>query len=303
MRVTVTQQIDTFFLKIFGTSGFDISRTAVPEYVQPLSLGSPESDFGDDPADEISPGLVAKVDGFYIGTVGGEHFGSLCLNDGFGADCLEEVYCGGGPASRALNPEGRQASNWDTSATGGYLYAIEVEEGSSAGFAVEIFSGPVYAVLKYKGSAAPPTGTGNFHGDNKQPKSQCGGDKCNVEARTWFMLYRPDPTPSDTTDGNELLCSVAYDERMPTTAVAEYVLPLASVARFPTSATTPPPETSRASAPTSPAPTRPRRAVTSTRRPVSTTSSTTRARLILNGAHHRGGGRPMPGTAMSTASR
>lgn len=30
------------------------------------------------------------------------------------------------------------------------------------------------------------------------------------------MLYGPDPTPSDTTDGNELLCSVAYDERLPT---------------------------------------------------------------------------------------
>jgi hypothetical protein len=216
LRVTITQQIDTFFLKIFGMSDFDISRTAVAEYVQPLSLGSPESYFGDDPADEIYPGFVAKVDGSYIGKAGGERFGSLCLNDGFGADCLEEVYCGGGPASRALNPEGRQAATWGTtSATGGYLYAIEVEESSSAGLTVEIFSGPVYAVRKYKGSTAPSTGTGNFHGDNKQPKSQCGGDKWNVEARTWFMLYGPDPTPSDTTDGNELLCSVAYDERMP----------------------------------------------------------------------------------------
>jgi hypothetical protein len=114
LRVTITQQIDTFFLKIFGMSDFDISRTAVAEYVQPLSLGSPESYFGDDPADEIYPGFVAKVDGSYIGKAGGERFGSLCLNDGFGADCLEEVYCGGGPASRALNPEGRQAANWGT---------------------------------------------------------------------------------------------------------------------------------------------------------------------------------------------
>jgi hypothetical protein len=30
------------------------------------------------------------------------------------------------------------------------------------------------------------------------------------------MLYGPDPTPADSTDGNELLCSIAYDERIPT---------------------------------------------------------------------------------------
>lgn len=29
------------------------------------------------------------------------------------------------------------------------------------------------------------------------------------------MLYGPDPTPLDTTDGNELLCSVKYDPRSP----------------------------------------------------------------------------------------
>jgi hypothetical protein len=29
------------------------------------------------------------------------------------------------------------------------------------------------------------------------------------------MLYGPDPTPLDTTDGNELLCSVRYDPRLP----------------------------------------------------------------------------------------
>jgi len=30
---------------------------------------------------------------------------------------------------------------------------------------------------------------------------------------TWFMLYGPDPTPLDTTDGDELLCTVRYESR------------------------------------------------------------------------------------------
>ena len=29
----------------------------------------------------------------------------------------------------------------------------------------------------------------------------------------WFMLYGPDTTPLDTTDGNELLCVVKYEAR------------------------------------------------------------------------------------------
>ena len=169
LRVTVSHTIHTFFMKIFGLDEVTISRTAVAEYVTPLTLGSPESYFGDDPADEIYPGFVAKIDGSYIGKRGGDRFGSLCLNSGFGTLCKDEDSGAndGGPQQGA-NPEGRQSSGEGTvAAEGGYLFAIEVEKGSSSGLKVEIFSAPLYAVRKYKSSTAPPTGTGNFLGDGK----------------------------------------------------------------------------------------------------------------------------------------
>lgn len=207
LRVTITHEVQTFFLKVFGLNHFDIQRTAVAEYVLPLALGSPEAYFGDDPAQEIYPGFTADSTSNYQAKAGGNRFGALCLHTGFGAGCKHDT-SGGGGAAQGSNPEGRIPSGWGTAAAqGGYLFGIDVPEGSS-GLKVEIFNAPNYAIRKNKESPTPATGTGNFLGDTKY-------NWWNVEVTTWFMLYGPDPTPYDTTDGNELLCSVAYQERLP----------------------------------------------------------------------------------------
>ncbi|GMQ84439.1 MAG: hypothetical protein BMS9Abin07_0003 [Acidimicrobiia bacterium] len=225
LRVTVTVQVQTFFMKVFGLNNVDIGRTAVAEYVQPLPMGSPDSYFGNDPAQQIyTPGFIAHVDGSYVGKGGGDRFGALCAGDGHGAECRseEEYPPGTGGAQTGLNPDARTplvtGTNYPTTAeTGGYLYGIEVPAGSS-GLKVEIFSAPIYAIYKNRIKPKPPTGTGNFHGDIKYlpPVSCCKQYYRTVEARTWYMLYGPDPTPGDSTDGNELLCSIGYDERNPT---------------------------------------------------------------------------------------
>jgi hypothetical protein len=202
LRVTITHAVPTFFLTLFGISELDIARTAVAEYVEPLALGSPESYFGDDPARGLNPGFWGQINGSFVAKQGGDRFGAQCLHGQFGSGC-------------AANPEARPVSGWGTSsAQGGYLYGIEVED--SAGLQVEIFDGPVYAIPKWDvdNVPAPPLDpwnnpiTGNFAGDIKK------NDTWNVKARTWFMLYGPDLTVLDTTDGNELLCSVYYDERV-----------------------------------------------------------------------------------------
>jgi hypothetical protein len=217
LRVTITEAVPTFFMTLFGIDNIDISRTAVAEFVQPLALGSPESYFGEDPARGNFPGFWGQINGSYVAKDGGDRFGAQCLDGGFGSGCDP-------------NPEARPVSGWGTqSARGGYLYGIEVKEGSHIGLQVEIFNGPVYAIRKWMGDPNsppnPPDGiypnppldvwgeeiSGNFAGDTKYNPS-----KRNVTARTWFMLYGPDLTPLDTTDGNKLLCSVAYDERIGT---------------------------------------------------------------------------------------
>ncbi len=205
LRVTITHRVDTFFLNIFGLNDVDIARTALAEYVRPLAMGSPESYFGDDPAQEIYPGFWAKIEGNYRGMRGGDRFGSLCVNRGIGADCEKNG------TSYGFNPEARMSSDWGTAAAeGGYVYGIEVAEGAS-GLKVEVFNGALYSIRKNKSSPLPPTGSSNFFGDYGY-----GGSSTNIRATTWFMLYGPDPTPGDSTDGNELLCSISYDERLPT---------------------------------------------------------------------------------------
>jgi hypothetical protein len=195
----------------------DIQRTALAEYVQPVALGSPDSSFGDDPALQVYPGFYGQIKGNYVAKSNGDRFGALCTGSGFGANCLRrcEGPASGGPTSYPPNPEGRIQSGWGTGdAYGGYVYGIEIAQGSS-GLSVEIFNGPLYAVRKNASSPLPATGPESFFGDIHYREGSSCGDQ-NIEARTWFMLYGPDPTPADSTDGNELLCSIAYDERIPT---------------------------------------------------------------------------------------
>ncbi len=217
LRVTVTHSVDTFFLPVFGLNSIDIERTALAEYVRPVALGSPDPSFGDDPALQSYPGFYAQIKGNYVAKSNGDRFGALCTGSGFGADCLRRCNGppSGGPTSYPYNPEGRIQSDWGTTdAQGGYVYGIELPAGSS-GLSVEIFNGPLYAVRKNASSPLPATGPESFFGDIQYREGSACGDQ-NIEARTWFMLYGPDSTPADSTDGNELLCSVAYDERTPT---------------------------------------------------------------------------------------
>jgi hypothetical protein len=184
LRATVTRRVPTFFMKVFGLGTVDISRTALAEYVQPLALGSPESRFGTDPETGYDPGLWGSIKGTYGPKSWGDRYAALCLGSGsYGPSCT-------------ANPEARPSvSPGTTAATGGYLYGIEVEAGSS-GLAVEIFDGPFYdgnTVFEFAGDL--------------------GTSGPDPDATMWFMLYGPDVTPLDTTDGNELLCVVKYEAR------------------------------------------------------------------------------------------
>lgn len=183
LRVTIAHSVDTFFLGIFGLDSVDIARTAVAEYVHPLALGSPEAYFGNDPASGIEVGLWGSIHGTYTRKNDGDRFATACDGNGSGPSCTP-------------NPEARPASDWGTdAAVGGYLYGIDVAEGAS-GLSVEIFDGHYYK----DGTLSTWTGDGSPGGSD--------------DIVTWFMLYGPDPTPLDTTDGNELLCSLRYDPRI-----------------------------------------------------------------------------------------
>ncbi len=187
LRTVVTHDVPTFFVKIFGMDTVTISRSAVAEYVLPLPLGSPEPYFGNDPELGRWPNLWGNIHGYYTGKGMGDRFASQC------AAWESLLSCTKNDERRLSVGAGTQA------ASGGYLYAIEVDDSSIGSMlTVELFD-PQFT----RGG-----GDDYLTGDQEQGTSP--------GPVTTFMLYHPDPTPANTGDsGNTLLCTVTYDPRDP----------------------------------------------------------------------------------------
>jgi len=183
LAVTITDDVGTFFLSVFGIDSVPMTRRAVAEYALPLAMGSDLPYFGQDPALGRNPNFWANIHGYYTGRRMGDRFASQCNSGGSQSNCTPN------PEARPTVSQG--LNNGIADFTGGYIYGIEVPIGA-ANLAVEVFDGPFYR-------------GGNDYvlvGDNEQGNSQ--------GPTTLFLLYGPDSTPLDTTDGNELLCSVTY---------------------------------------------------------------------------------------------
>ncbi len=182
LRVDVTHEVPTFFMKVFGIDTVTITRSATAEYVLPLALGSPDNTFGNDPATGQWPNFWGNIHGYYTGRRMGDRYASQCLSGQRQIGCTK-------------NPERRLSVDAGLpTATGGYLYGIEVDPGASD-LKVEIFDGPF------------TRGGNDFVLVGDQPQGSSQGPT------TVFMLYGPDETPLDTNDGNELLCVVTYPPR------------------------------------------------------------------------------------------
>jgi Flp pilus assembly protein TadG len=179
LAVTVTDTVPTFFMTVFGIDSVSITKTGIAEYVLPLAMGSDEPYFGTDPTiSGRDPNFWANIHGYYTGRRMGDRYSSQCNHGGRKSGCEP-------------NPDRRPTEGSGTDRRGGYLYGIEVPTGATA-LKVDIFDGAFYR-----------NGSDYFLvGDNPQGGSQ--------GPTTTFMLYSPDPTPLDTTDGNELLCTVTY---------------------------------------------------------------------------------------------
>ncbi len=193
LAVTVTDTVPTFFMAVFGIDSVSMKKTAIAEYILPLAMGSDEPYFGTDPTiSGRNPNFWANIHGYYTGRKMGDRYSSQCDGGGSGSGCTP-------------NPDARPTVGSGTGRTGGYLYGIEVPPGAD-GLSVDIFDGPFY-------------GGGGDHilvGDNPQ------GNPASPGPTTTFMLYGPDPTPLDTTDGNPLLCTVTYAPEAPEDHYADF---------------------------------------------------------------------------------
>ena len=188
LRATVSHEIDTFFIKIFGIDTLTVARTAVAEYVAPLPMGSPDSYFGNDPALGLWPNFWGNIHGYYTAKAYGDRYSSQCIGWNLQQGCTENA-----ERRQSLNPGSQNAE-------GGYVYGVEVDAASIGSIlTVELFD-PQYSI---QGGGDELTGDQTVNGQTKKQT-------------TTFMLYDPDSTPLTTNDGgNTLLCSVDYTERDP----------------------------------------------------------------------------------------
>ena len=185
LAVTIEHTVPTFFMKIFGVDQISMSKRAVAEYVLPLPMGSNLPYFGTDPDDSSrQPNLWANIHGYYTGQAYGDRYSSQCKTREAGSSCTPT-----GDQRPTVVGTATDADGHLIPTSGGYLYGVEV---AGNGLTVEVFDGTFYR------------GGGDHFlvGDNER-----GG---SVGPTTWFILYKPDPTPLNTSD-NTIACTVRYE--------------------------------------------------------------------------------------------
>ena len=186
LRVTVTDEVPTFFLKVFGMSSQVITRTAQAEFVPPLPMGSPFNQFGNscDPAQAGCPAQAnfwANIHGRYTDTIMGDAFSSACRGD--------NVF----PCATA-NATFRN----DTDNRPGYLYGIEAAGNST--FTVE-FNDVMFRNVSGGQTTGDQIRTGD-RGCEVGAWSASTAANCGPTVRV--ALYPPDSTPLDVSDGTAI---------------------------------------------------------------------------------------------------
>ncbi len=170
LQVTISDTIDTFFLRALGRETQEITRTARAEFIPPLPMGSPLNQFGDNPG--CWPGgtptgtcnnFWASIQGHYNGAGWGDLYSSRCLGWGNGSSCT------GGTSPKGFN------SSWRDR---GYLYAVEVPAGATGGLVIELFD----PAFRPNGTSASPIGDRYIQGTTTGPTIE-------------FTLYEPTTTP------------------------------------------------------------------------------------------------------------
>lgn len=216
LRVKVTAEVPTYFVRVFGINSIDLTREAVAEYVAPVPMGSPENKVGNDPENGyISPQFWLNVAGPNGNKQSGDRYQSKnctasvasCTssvnagiqNDDYAYDGyafglkVENVVAGQPLLVRAYDPAFTYVNdycqtNMPTQAQANALQALPGNPYPDAG-------------VRY---APTPSVDGRY-----VPTAWCTGDQDigGRTTRTTFVLRSPDTTPWDSFD-NPIVCSV-----------------------------------------------------------------------------------------------
>lgn len=162
VRVAVTDDVETFFVRVFGVNSMTVTRDAIAESLPPLALGGNSNVFGvgrSGPGDGFWAAINGKLDKYENG-------------DPFSSD---------NPGAQGSNDQGVDSIRNARAAAGldGYYYALDVPAGAGD-ITVYVIDGEADGQDRYDDRVEPLDTNGNIN--------------------TTFRVNRADSTPFDYTD-------------------------------------------------------------------------------------------------------
>ena len=107
LRVTVTREVENYFVRVIGMNTRTITETAEAEFEQPVDMGSPTIVLGNDPETGLDPGYWLSVAGQGVDKALGDQFANAELHggtDGCSATTNTEWVTGRLPVHRSACP-------------------------------------------------------------------------------------------------------------------------------------------------------------------------------------------------------
>ena len=214
LRVKVTSDVPTFFLKLVGMNKVRLTRQAVGEYVAPVPMGSPQNKLGNDPeGTDAGTQLWVNINGPQTGKQQGDRFQSKLCNGS-----PREYGCSGS-ASTEFSDDGYFFGMEVLSPVSGQDLSFQVFDAawvnvgtgctSNMPTSTQISGGSGFTALTTKfADAATRYGS---------TTSYCTGDQGwgakNVQ--TTFIFREPDETPWTNTDNPIINTSVCKSVTVP----------------------------------------------------------------------------------------
>lgn len=187
LEVTLTADIPTFFLRIFGMENVTITRRATAEYIKPVPMGSPSSCFG-------VGAYAANLSGAQsLSSQGLSNCNDWTMNFWAAINGPRTAKEHGDPYAVECMTSSCSTAN-DDYRPSGYYYGIEVPANKTQ-IQVKIFDAGLY----------PRTNGQTETGDLQNLK-----DSNNGSFNTTYRVLAPDDTPLDPTDNSNLICSETH---------------------------------------------------------------------------------------------
>ncbi len=197
LEVIATKDVDTFFVKVFGIKKVTVSRRAVAEYEQPVAMGSPDSNLGNDPDENVLPQYWLNIAGPESDKSNGDRYATKrCGVSGANENC-----------SSATTPRNAEYTN------DGYLFGVKATAGQP--LRIQLWDAayvPVGDVCNQGTwpSASQLTNLKAWYGSDADSRyasgntKWCSGDQSlgsgQIIARTTVLVRAPDNTPWMDTD-------------------------------------------------------------------------------------------------------